>query len=76
MDEAKSIFKNNKMDALNPEQDQSDFTNGVANLVDKGFLEWVEDDLQIVFTGEMFIIEIYQTAQSELTKRLFDPSLQ
>ena len=60
----------------NEDDNREAFVDSVSNLIDKGFLTWEDDDLQIAFTGEMFIIEIYQIAQSLLTKRLFDPELQ
>ncbi|WP_256385109.1 hypothetical protein [Photobacterium toruni] len=74
--EAMSILFQNNLES-SPEDDNRDaFIDSVSNLIDKGFLAWEGDDLQLAFTGEMFIIEIYQIAQSELTKRLFDPELQ
>ena len=54
--------------------EREDFIDSVSNLVDKGFLSWNEDELQIAFTGEMFVIEIYQIAQSSLTRQFFDPN--
>lgn len=73
--EAMSILYHS--DLSSPEDNNREaFIDSVSNLIDKGFLTWEGDDLQIAFTGEMFIIEIYQIAQSQLTKRLFDPELQ